>query len=85
MELQKDRVAASTVAIEKIFVNPDKETAELIRQAKEEYDSKFTFVLNFSFSSMVNMVHTNSRTRVRFLRVCFSFQTCRRVTNFMTL
>ena len=38
--LQKDKVAASTAAIEKIFANPDAETAELIKQAREEYDSK---------------------------------------------
>ena len=49
--LQKDRVAASMVAIEKLFANPDAETAELIKQAQEDYDSEYIFVLIFSYSS----------------------------------
>ena len=45
--LQKDRVAASVAAIEKLFANPDTETAELIKQAREDYDSEYIFVLIF--------------------------------------
>ena len=71
MELQKDRIVASTAVIEKIFVNPDKETAELIHQAKEEYDSKFIFVLNFSFSSMVNMICTKLYSSTVFMSMLF--------------
>ena len=47
--LQKDRVAASTAAIEKLFANPDAETAELIKQAWEDYDSEYIFVLIIFF------------------------------------
>ena len=39
-KLQKDHVASAGVAIEKLFNNPDVETAELIREARQSYESK---------------------------------------------
>ena len=65
--LQKDKVAASTAAIEKIFANPDAETAELIKQAQEEYDSKLFSVLELCSRVRLLLVRTNARTRVCFL------------------
>ena len=45
--LQKDRVAASAVAIEKLFANLDTKTTELIKEAWEDYDSEYIFILIF--------------------------------------
>ena len=36
-ELQKDRVKVASGMIENVLANPDKETAELIRTAQEDY------------------------------------------------
>ena len=41
MELQKDRVKVATATIENVLANPDKETAELIKAAQEDYESEY--------------------------------------------
>ena len=64
--LQKDRVAASTAAIEKLFANPDAETAELIKQAWEDYDSEYISVLIFYTRVHLPDICTKSRSRVHF-------------------
>ena len=38
-ELQKDWVKVAMATIEKVLANPDKETAELIKAAQEDYES----------------------------------------------
>ena len=38
-ELQKDQVKVAMATIEKVLANPDKETAELIKAAQEDYKS----------------------------------------------
>ena len=38
-ELQKDPVKVVMATIEKVLANPDKETAELIKAAQEDYES----------------------------------------------
>ena len=43
-ELQKDRVKVVTAMIENVLANPDKETAELIRAAQEDYESEYFFL-----------------------------------------
>ena len=40
-ELQKDRVKVASTTIKNVLANPDKETAELIRAAKEDYESEY--------------------------------------------
>ena len=39
-KLQKDHIASTGVAIEKLFKNPDVETAELICEVRQSYESK---------------------------------------------
>ena len=39
-ELQKDHVASAGAAIERLFKNPDGETAELICEVRQSYKSK---------------------------------------------
>ena len=41
MELQKDWVNIATAMIKKVLANPDKETAELIKAAQEDYESEY--------------------------------------------
>ena len=64
--LLKDRVAASRAAIEKLFANPDTETAELIKQAQEDYDSEYIFILIFHTRVCSLSICTKSCTRVHF-------------------
>ena len=40
-ELQKDWVNIAAARIEKVLANPDKETAELIKAAQEDYKSEY--------------------------------------------
>ena len=40
-ELQKDKVNIATAMIKKVLANPDKETAELIKAAQEDYESEY--------------------------------------------
>ena len=68
-ELQKDHVASAGVAIEKLFKNPDVETAELICEVRQSYESKCIsysrFILEYvafwtycgSYLSMAVWVH----------------------------
>ena len=39
-KLQKDHIASAGVAIEKLLNNPDVETAELIHEVRQSYESK---------------------------------------------
>ena len=43
MELQKDHVKTASATIQKILNNPDKEMAELIKAAQEDYKSEYLF------------------------------------------
>ena len=63
-ELQKDRVASAGVAIEKLFANPDKDTTELIKEARLSYESKYfvilysTFILEYdTFCDILMSIH----------------------------
>ena len=40
-ELQKDQVKVVTATIENVLANPDKETAELMKAAQEDYESEY--------------------------------------------
>ena len=40
-ELNKDRVKMAMATIQKVMDNPDKETAELIKAAREDYKSTY--------------------------------------------
>ena len=58
-ELQKDHVASAGVAIEKLFKNPDVETAELICEVRQSYERKCIsysrFVLFFLSLSLLDL------------------------------
>ena len=51
-DLHKDQIETAAVTIQKVLDDPDKETAELVKEVREQYDSKCTC---FSFSSYLSM------------------------------
>ena len=51
-KLQKDRVASAGMAIEKLFANLDKDMAELIKEARLSYESKYFVIAYFYFVLM---------------------------------
>ena len=42
-ELQRDWVNVASAMIQNALANPDKETAELIKVAQEDYESEYSF------------------------------------------
>ena len=81
-DLHKDRIETAAVTIQEVLDDPDKETAELVKEAREQYDSKCT---HFPF------LHTRvctlsspfpARTRIRSTSMnlrTLVFQSCRLV------
>lgn len=46
-DMHKDRIETAAASIQKVLDDPDKETAQLVKEAREQYDSKCT---RFSYS-----------------------------------
>ena len=46
-ELQRDCVKVASATIQNVLANPDKETADLIKVAQEDYESEYFFVLEY--------------------------------------
>ena len=42
-DLQRDWVNVASTTIQEVLANPDKETAELIKVAQEDYESEYSF------------------------------------------
>ena len=42
-ELQRDQVKVASMMIQEVLANPDKETADLIKAAQEDYESEYSF------------------------------------------
>ena len=56
-ELQCDRVKMATVTIQKVLDNPDKETAEFIQAAQDEYESEYQISFSSTFACETFSAH----------------------------
>ena len=61
--MHKDRIETAAASIQKVLDDPDKETAQLVKEAREQYDSECTL---FSYSGTSTNHVFSAHTRVRF-------------------
>ena len=59
-DLHKDRIETAAATIQKVLDDPDKETAELVKEVREQYDSKCT---HFFLFFVLEYVHLAVRSR----------------------
>ena len=62
-DMHKDRIETAAASIQKVLDDPDKETAQLVKEAREQYDSECT---HFSYLGTSTNHVFSARTQVRF-------------------